>query len=131
MTQTIEPTQALAQAISVFDFGTTDREKNVLRMAASDQITVLSHLWPKGGEVALHYHRTGDAAWVVIQGQVTFYSDETTPMAVLNKGEGILIPRGNKYWFESTSEEELLMARVSCNVNRDGQDDRVYLNRQS
>jgi quercetin dioxygenase-like cupin family protein len=129
MAQTLEPTQTHAQPISTFEFD-TDREKNVLRMAASDQLTVLSHKWPQGGEVALHYHRTGDAAWIVVQGQVTFYSDESTVLAVLNKGEGILMPRGNKYWFTSSSDEELLMARVSCNVNRDGQDDRVYLNKQ-
>ena len=58
-----------------------------------------------GGENNLHTHPAEDAFWYVINGAVRFYGEGDKVIGVYNTGEGILIPRGFKYWFESASDE--------------------------
>jgi mannose-6-phosphate isomerase-like protein (cupin superfamily) len=48
-----------------------------------------------------------DGVWLVIEGRVRFYTVADKLVAELGKHEGILIPRGYKYWFESVGKEPL------------------------
>jgi mannose-6-phosphate isomerase-like protein (cupin superfamily) len=68
----------------------------------------------EGGENNLHSHATLDGFWFVLKGRVRFYSDFTTVAAELGPLEGILVPRGAKYWFESASKEPLELLQVEC-----------------
>jgi hypothetical protein len=45
---------------------------------------------------------------------VKFYGEGDKLIAELKKTEGILIPRGFKYWFESASDEALEIIRVAA-----------------
>jgi hypothetical protein len=45
---------------------------------------------------------------------VKFYGEGDQVIAELKKTEGILIPRGFKYWFESASAEPLEIIRVAA-----------------
>jgi mannose-6-phosphate isomerase-like protein (cupin superfamily) len=67
-----------------------------------------------GGENNLHTHTGEDAFWYVISGAVKFYGEGDTLFGEYKKGEGILIPRGYKYWFESASQEPLEILRVTA-----------------
>ena len=49
-----------------------------------------------------------------MSGKVRFYSDETTVAGELGPMEGILIPRGVKYWFESVGDEPLEILQLEC-----------------
>lgn len=68
----------------------------------------------KGGENNLHAHTGDDAFWFVLGGAVKFYGEGDKLLADLKKHEGIMIPRGFKYWFESASEEPLEILRVAA-----------------
>ncbi len=68
----------------------------------------------KGGENNLHTHTGEDAFWLVLSGAVKFYGEGDRLIGSLKKDEGILIPRGFKYWFESASEEPLEILRVAA-----------------
>jgi mannose-6-phosphate isomerase-like protein (cupin superfamily) len=67
-----------------------------------------------GGENNLHTHTGEDAFWYVINGAVKFYGEGDKLIGEFKKGEGILVPRGYKYWFESASPEALEILRVTA-----------------
>jgi len=50
----------------------------------------------------------------VIVCAVQFYVDGDKLIGEFKKGEGILIPRGFQYWFESSSNEALEILRVTA-----------------
>lgn len=67
-----------------------------------------------GGETNLHSHAGSDAFWLVLGGQVTFYTEGDKVVAKLGRNEGLLVPRGTPYWFESSSKEPLVILRLSA-----------------
>jgi mannose-6-phosphate isomerase-like protein (cupin superfamily) len=106
-----------AQTYEVFDVDTTQVVRGHSQaVARSTTMTVLVHRWASGGEVALHTHPYQDATWTVLQGRVKFYGDQDNLMGELGPHQGIFIPGGTYYWFESVAPEELVMTRVSTQV---------------
>ena len=67
----------------------------------------------RGGETILHAHPGIDSSWLVLSGRVKFYGAGDTLVADLGKGEGIFIPRGVPYWFESGTEETLEILHIT------------------
>jgi mannose-6-phosphate isomerase-like protein (cupin superfamily) len=68
-----------------------------------------------GGETNLHAHAGNDAVWLVLQGEAVFYGTGDQELARLGKYEGLLIPGGAPYWFESGSDaENLVILRVGA-----------------
>jgi quercetin dioxygenase-like cupin family protein len=66
----------------------------------------------EGGETNLHSHTHMDGFWMVLSGRAKFYTEGDRLIADLGKYEGVLIPRGYPYWFESASEEPLELLQV-------------------
>jgi mannose-6-phosphate isomerase-like protein (cupin superfamily) len=83
-------------------------------VCSSDLMRVHVQVVKSGGENNLHTHPGEDAFWYVLNGAVRFYGEGDQVIGVYNKGEGILIPRGFKYWFESASDEPLEVIRVGA-----------------
>ena len=69
---------------------------------------------PKGGETNLHSHGGTDALWVVMEGEATFYGDGDRVVATLKPRDTLLVPRDVKYWFKSSSAENLVILRVAA-----------------
>jgi mannose-6-phosphate isomerase-like protein (cupin superfamily) len=102
-------------------------ERNVKRLARSELLNILLHHWDEGGEVALHHHTDGDATWVVLGGEVTFYGEGDQVLAKVGPREAVLIPRNTMYWFTNSGTAPLEMFRISAKVGGMGEgDDRVY-----
>jgi len=102
-------------------------ERNVKRLARSELLNILLHHWDEGGEVALHHHTDGDATWVVLGGEVTFYGEGDQVLAKAGPREAVLIPRNTMYWFTNSGTAPLEMYRISAKVGGIGEgDDRVY-----
>jgi mannose-6-phosphate isomerase-like protein (cupin superfamily) len=102
-------------------------ERNVKRLARSELLNILLHHWDEGGEVALHHHTDGDATWVVLGGEVTFYGEGDQVLAKAGPREAVLIPRNTMYWFTNSGTAPLEMFRISAKVGGMGEgDDRVY-----
>ena len=82
-------------------------------VAASDRMGVVLKTYAADGENALHAHPNEDHAFVVLQGEATFYgpNDETR---TIGKNEGVLLPHGTFYWFKATGEEPLVMVRIGA-----------------
>ena len=91
-----------------------DGVKKTVLVCDSDLMRVHVQVVKNGGENNLHSHPGEDAFWYVINGAVKFYGEGDKVIGVYNKGEGILIPRGFKYWFESASSEALEIIRVGA-----------------
>ena len=89
------------------------RGKQNLHLGSCGGLNVGVQVVIRGGETNLHAHPGIDSSWFVLSGRVKFYGAGDTLVANLGKGEGIFIPRGVPYWFESGSEETLEILHIT------------------
>src|SRR5688500_20143468 len=82
-------------------------------LARTDNMWATLKVYASGGENGLHTHPNEDHMFVVLQGSARFFgpNDET---ADLGKYQGIMLPAGSYYKFQSTSEEPLGLMREGC-----------------
>lgn len=88
--------------------------KKSMLMCSSDIMRVHAQVVKTGGENNLHSHTGEDAFWLVLSGAVKFYGEGDKVIGEFKKHEGILIPRGFNYWFESASDEPLEILRIAA-----------------
>ena len=84
-------------------------------LGESDLMQVRIKCYAEGGENALHTHLAEDHTFVILQGKARF-SDREGVTAELGRNEGILLPRGAFYKFESCGDEPLVLLRVGANT---------------
>jgi mannose-6-phosphate isomerase-like protein (cupin superfamily) len=95
-------------------------------LAATDMMTAHVKVYAEGGENVLHAHTEEDHLFVILAGQATFYLGREERLTIVNKHEGVLIPKGNHYWFHASGDENLVLLRVGAKKNGyNGVDDRV------
>src|SRR5919106_3861794 len=88
--------------------------KKTMNVCSTDLMRVQVQVVKDGGENNLHSHTGDDAFWYVMSGAVKFYGEGDKLIGEYKKSEGILIPRGFKYWFESSAKEPLEILRVTA-----------------
>src|SRR5688572_1627290 len=88
-------------------------------LAKTDLMKVVMKSYAEGGENELHAHPNEDHMFVVLQGQARFY-DKDEKDTVIGRHEGIMIPRGAYYWFQSCGDEPLVMLRVGAYKSHEG-----------
>src|SRR5205085_1514922 len=76
----------------------------------------------QGGETIVHSHTGMDQVFVVLAGEATFYSTEHEVIAVLGRNEGILVPHDTVYWYEKTSDENLVLFRTAAKSPTESQE---------
>lgn len=92
---------------------TSGRTNQVL--ARTDTVEVRAKVYASGGENALHTHLDEDHTFFVLDGEATFYGpDEET--VVVGRYEGIMLPAGAFYRFQSTGGTNLVLLRVGADV---------------
>src|SRR4051812_39222045 len=89
------------------DLDLEPRRRKTIWLGTTDRLFATIQAHREGGEVKLHSHTFLDGFWFVLKGRVRFYSDETTVCADMGAGQGVIIPRGEKYWFEAYGPEDL------------------------
>jgi mannose-6-phosphate isomerase-like protein (cupin superfamily) len=89
------------------------RGKGIVQLAQSDIIRGRVQIVSEGGENNLHSHRGMDGFWFVLSGKVKFYGPGDVLIGEFGKHEGILIPRGAEYWFESSGDEDLEILQMA------------------
>ena len=106
----------MQQEAKEFKYQTPEFEgvKKTMTVCSSDLMKVQVQVVKEGGENNLHTHTGDDAFWYVITGAVKFYGEGDKLIGEYKKGEGILIPRSFKYWFESAAKEPLEILRVTA-----------------
>ena len=89
------------------------------------------------GDTNLHAHPNSDSAWMVVGGKAKFYTVGNRLLGELGKFEMISIPAGTPYWFDCSSEENLVIvhitskkpdvstSRIDYEPRTNGADDRV------
>ena len=67
----------------------------------------------KGIGNELHAHRDQDGYWFILGGRARFHGLGDEILAEAGVHEGVFVPHGNRYWFESVGDEPLQILRVS------------------
>jgi mannose-6-phosphate isomerase-like protein (cupin superfamily) len=82
-------------------------------LSQTDHMQVRIKCYATGGENEFHAHAAEDHTFVILQGQARFWQPEGE-VGVLGRNEGIMIPRGAYYRFESCGEVPLVLLRVGA-----------------
>jgi mannose-6-phosphate isomerase-like protein (cupin superfamily) len=81
--------------------------------AKTDVLNVTVKVYADGGENEMHAHIGEDHAFVVLSGQATFHVGSEESCRIVNKYEGVMLPSGTEYWFQSTGPN-LVMLQVGA-----------------
>jgi len=92
---------------------TSGRTNQVL--ARTDTVEVRAKVYAAGGENALHTHLDEDHTFFVLDGEATFYGPDEQS-TVVGRYEGIMLPAGAYYRFESTGDTNLVLLRFGADV---------------
>jgi mannose-6-phosphate isomerase-like protein (cupin superfamily) len=82
--------------------------------ARTDVMTITAKVYAEGGENAMHHHVHEDHTFFVLEGEATFHVETDDNIQVVQKNEGILLPRLCNYWFHSSGMDNLVMIRVGA-----------------
>jgi mannose-6-phosphate isomerase-like protein (cupin superfamily) len=112
----MDDTQAAKTAYQTFSYKKPElkRGKGIVQLAGSDLIRGRVQIVSEGGENNLHSHRGMDGFWFVLSGRVKFYGPGDVVIGEFGKHEGILVPRGAEYWFESSGDEDLEILQMAA-----------------
>jgi mannose-6-phosphate isomerase-like protein (cupin superfamily) len=91
-----------------------DRPLNLVKLGRTDRMLAYMQVRRTGGENRLHSHSHLDGFWMVMRGRARFYTEGDAVVADLGPNEGVVIPRGFKYWFESSGVEDLEILQVEA-----------------
>ncbi len=81
-------------------------DKMIVELAKSRLIRGRVQVVRRGGENNLHSHDGMDGFWLVLNGKVRFYGPGDVVIGEFGTHEGILLPAGEEYWFESADESQ-------------------------
>ena len=91
--------------------------KSEALLAQADELEMRIKVYAEGGENTLHAHLDHDHAFVVLDGQATFYDRDETE-TVVGKYQGIMLPRGTHYHFCNSGEGNLVLLRPVAATSR-------------
>ena len=122
-TRSIPKAQVFDIKVPLLSAGRSDRP-----LARTEVVQLRAKVYAHGGENALHTHTRQDHSFFILSGQATFH-DEDDNETVLGPYEGILLPAGAYYWFQSTGDENLVLLRFAAKISSEDEklgDDRVF-----
>jgi mannose-6-phosphate isomerase-like protein (cupin superfamily) len=82
-------------------------------LAVAPQLWLHAKVYADGGERGLHSHPTEDHAFFVLAGSARF-EDVAGTVTEIGAYQGIMIPRGVVYSFESSGAEGLVILRIGA-----------------
>lgn len=104
--------------VTVFGYSSDDidptRAKKVTNLCRTDIIKAAVQTVRSGGENNLHSHPNRDEIFFVLGGRLRLYSTDDEVIADIGRHEGVLIPRGFPYWFESVGDDVLELLQVAA-----------------
>ncbi|HSR56434.1 MAG TPA: cupin domain-containing protein [Alphaproteobacteria bacterium] len=90
-----------------------DRGNTETPLAVGDHLWIKIKVYAKGGENKLHAHPYQDHSFIVLDGRARFHGPRGEERE-LSRNDGIFLPAGSFYWFETISEEPLVLLRVGA-----------------
>lgn len=82
-------------------------------LARTGLMNIALKCYSEGGENTLHTHPGEDHAFLILDGEATFY-DKDGKTTVVKKGQGIMLPEGYYYWFNNTGGKPLMFLRFGA-----------------
>lgn len=106
------------QAAEVFDLRTPylTKGRTTETRARTDMMTIMVKVYAEGGENAMHNHPSEDHSFIVLEGEATFHLETDDNVKVVHPNEGIMLPEGANYWFQSSGDHNLVMVRVAASM---------------
>jgi mannose-6-phosphate isomerase-like protein (cupin superfamily) len=95
-----------------FEHVASGRGKDIVFLCNTDRMVAAVQVLREGGENNLHRHDHLDGFWYVLKGRVRFYTTGDELVGEFGPGEGVLVPRGYPYWFETAGDETLELLQV-------------------
>ena len=89
-----------------------DARRELVRLCQTPGMRGSVHVVRRGGGENLHSHSSVDGFWMVLSGRVAFYGEGNEPMGEFGPLQGILMPRGNRYRFESIGSGDAEILQV-------------------
>ncbi len=93
-------------------------------VSKAEGLWIHSKINAEGGENALHCHTQEDHAFIVLEGEGTFF-DEDGNETTLKPFQGIMIPRGAYYRYLNTGKGNLMVVRVGGGPKTDSVASRI------
>ena len=94
-------------------------------LVRTDLVSLTLKVYAEGGENAMHYHTNEEHSFIVLQGEATFHLDTDENTHVIHQWEGVFLPKGAQYYFQSSGDENLVLLRVGAPGNRAGGEGRL------
>jgi mannose-6-phosphate isomerase-like protein (cupin superfamily) len=82
-------------------------------LLACENLWMHSKVYSRGGENALHAHLEEDHLFFVLNGAAVFSLGDGEKIRA-ERYEGVMLPKGTRYMFEASGEENLVMLRVGA-----------------
>ena len=102
--------EALPQVFDVVTQLLSEGRSDVI-LAGTDRLKIMIKCYASGGENYLHAHTEEDHVFLVLAGSARFWSDHG-PIATVSANQGVLIPHGAYYAFQSDAPEPLVLLRA-------------------
>jgi len=121
---------AAPRAPQKFSFTKPENQKDskaIVSLCQTDIIRGAVQVVKEGGDNNLHSHTGMDGFWMVLKGGVRFYGPGDEVLGEFGPHEGIVMPRGAEYWFESCGDVDLELLQVVA-FDRDVKNERVDVN---
>jgi len=118
MTQTSDTSETKAKRVrahQTFRYEKPDEQstdKAIVSLCQTDIIRGAVQVVREGGDNNLHSHTGMDGFWMVLKGKVRWYGPGDEVLGEFGVHEGIVMPRGARYWFESIGDEALELLQV-------------------
>ncbi len=106
-----------------------DTAKAIVGLCQTDIIRGAVQVIKQGGDNNLHSHTGMDGFWMVLKGRVRYYGPGDEVLGEFGVHEGIVMPRGAQYWFESVGDEDLELLQVVA-FDRDVKTERIDVEAQ-
>ena len=106
-------------SIQTFEYERPEAPRNKVgvKLAKTDFLrAAVQYIGPEGAN-NLHAHTGNDGFWLVLSGRARFYGEGDEPVAELGAQQGVLVPHGTPYWFESASDEPLEILHVAARTS--------------
>ena len=108
--KTTPKVQAYSMKVPLLTSGRTNQV-----LARTDTVEVRAKVYAEGGENGLHTHTDEDHTFFILDGEATFYDPDDRP-TVVGRYEGLMIPAGAYYRFQSTGDTNLVLLRFGADL---------------
>lgn len=111
-----QDSEVTSSAATGFDLGLPYLAQGQLSefRATGEIASVMAKVYSAHGENLLHCHPDEEHCFVVLEGQATFHFDGDTPARTVGPFQGVFLPRGAFYRFESSSDDNLVLIRFGA-----------------